>query len=107
MAIGAVAVPFAPDVGVICPLRRVTGVPCPFCGMTTGVLRAGEADLGASLAANPLALVLLAVVVVAFVPARLRPRLPVAALSPPRFAAVAVALLAASWLFQLARFDLI
>ena len=36
-----------------CPLRTVTGVPCPFCGMTRGVTAAVHADLGRALFLNP------------------------------------------------------
>lgn len=42
----------APDV-VLCPLRRMTGVPCPFCGMTRAVTSAVHGDLAASLFFNP------------------------------------------------------
>lgn len=69
MAGGAAVLPFAPDVGVLCPIRRLTGVPCPFCGMSTATLALGRGDVGASVAANPFAVVLVTAVVVAFVPA--------------------------------------
>ena len=38
---------------VLCPLRRVTGVPCPFCGMTRAVTSAVHGDFAASLVFNP------------------------------------------------------
>ena len=57
-----------PDVGPLCPLRRATGVPCPFCGMTTGVLALSRGDVVAAFAANPLAPLLVLAVVVAFLP---------------------------------------
>ena len=48
--LGAAAVlPLLPGApGLVCPLRALTGVPCPLCGMTTSVesilqLRLGEA----------------------------------------------------------------
>jgi hypothetical protein len=47
-----------PDV-VLCPLRRVTGVPCPFCGATRSVGAAVQGDLGASLALNPVGLMII------------------------------------------------
>ncbi|HVB27761.1 MAG TPA: DUF2752 domain-containing protein [Mycobacteriales bacterium] len=46
----------------LCPLRALTGVPCPLCGGTTAAVRLGHADLPGALRASPLA-VLGAVVV--------------------------------------------
>jgi hypothetical protein len=62
----AFAYPHLPDVGVLCPLRRITGIPCPGCGMTTGVVATVRGDVVDGLAANPVApfIVLLAIVVV-------------------------------------------
>ncbi|NUR78819.1 MAG: DUF2752 domain-containing protein [Thermoleophilia bacterium] len=36
-----------------CPLRALTGIPCPLCGMTTSVEETFHGHLGAALAANP------------------------------------------------------
>lgn len=36
-----------------CVFRAVTGVPCPFCGMTTAMLALSHGDIGGALAANP------------------------------------------------------
>jgi hypothetical protein len=54
-----------------CPFLRVTGLPCPFCGMTRATLAMGGGDFGAALEYHPLAplvvvgvLALLAIVVV-------------------------------------------
>ncbi|MEZ5216028.1 MAG: DUF2752 domain-containing protein [Ilumatobacteraceae bacterium] len=38
---------------VLCPIRRVTGLPCPTCGMTRSVLALVRGDLVASVAAHP------------------------------------------------------
>ena len=48
-----------------CPLRSLTGVPCPFCGMTRAVVAAAHGHLGASLAFNPAGMFVLALAVVA------------------------------------------
>ena len=55
-AVAAVAVArlhAAHDPGVLCPLRWLTGVPCPLCGSTTVFIELGRGDWGAALAANP------------------------------------------------------
>lgn len=41
-----------PD-GVPCPLRTLTGIPCPFCGMTTSVIAALHLHPMRALVANP------------------------------------------------------
>ncbi|RKE19466.1 DUF2752 domain-containing protein [Streptomyces sp. TLI_171] len=43
----------AHDPGVLCPLRRFTGIPCPGCGSTTVFIEAGHGSWAAALAANP------------------------------------------------------
>jgi hypothetical protein len=95
---GAV-LPFAPDhVGLPCPLRTATGIPCPLCGMTTSVEAMVRLDIHDAFAANPagplavaVALVLLAV----------RPR----ALRLPLFLVPIV--LTVLWLFELHRFSIL
>jgi uncharacterized protein DUF2752 len=42
-----------PGLGPPCPLRTLTGVPCPFCGMTRSVTAVVHGHLASSLALNP------------------------------------------------------
>jgi hypothetical protein len=50
-----------------CPLRTITGIPCPFCGMTRAVVAAAHGHLVDSLRFNPAGIVvaLLAVALIA------------------------------------------
>ena len=50
-----------------CPLRSLTGIPCPFCGMTRACVAAVHGHLGASLAFNPAGLLVLAIAAIALV----------------------------------------
>lgn len=98
--LGAAAVlPLLPgDVGFACPLRTLTGIPCPLCGMTTSVEHVVRLELGDALAANPAGVV--AVLVAVFL-LLARPR---------RLAVPAIALsgaLVTMWLFELNRFSII
>ena len=91
------AVPGHP--GVPCPLRTMTGIPCPLCGMTTGVEAAVHGHLLTSLAANPFAVPLVAMIALLLV----RP-----SLAPRRIPAwLAGAAVAAAWTFELARFHVL
>jgi hypothetical protein len=90
--------PFLPGhPGLPCPLRTMTGIPCPFCGTTTSVESTLHADPGAALAANPLGPALVAAAVVLVV------RRPHHAVRLPLFFVIVLA--AALWLFELHRFD--
>ncbi|MDQ1392427.1 MAG: hypothetical protein QOK39_532 [Acidimicrobiaceae bacterium] len=96
LALGA-ALPHLPgNPGLPCPLRSVTGVPCPFCGLTTSVKAVLRGDGHGAWAANPFGLVLVALAV--FVAVRPRWRV----LSVP--SAVVVAAVAVSWVFELHRY---
>ena len=97
---------FAP----VCPLREVTGVPCPFCGGTTAATALADGRLVDALAANPFvpALTVVLAGVLLLVVARA-----LGLATPPRSwsgdrqrtgALVAGALVTASWLFQLGRY---
>lgn len=85
--------------GLPCPLRRLTGVPCPICGMTTSVEATVHGHLVSALQANPAGpfAVLAAFVLLVHRPAHPL-RLPTAAL---------VMLLLGMWVFELHRFSLI
>lgn len=98
LMLGAAAVfAVAPgDQGLPCPLRATTGMPCPFCGMTTSVVAAVRFDLASAWAANPAGIiaVVTAVLVILF---RRPTELPV----PWWFVGAATG---AMWLFQMHRF---
>ena len=51
----------------VCPLRALTGVPCPFCGGTTAAAHVGHLDLLGAFRANPV--VVVGAVVAASMPA--------------------------------------
>jgi hypothetical protein len=98
LAVAALLPVLPGEPGLPCPLRTITGVPCPLCGMTTSVVASVHGNVADALAANPagLALVLAAVALIALRPAQLL--LP--AIAPP-------VVLAAMWLFELHRFSII
>jgi Protein of unknown function (DUF2752) len=50
----ALLLPLVPfEAGPLCPLRTITGVPCPFCGMTRSIIAVVHGDLARSLVLNP------------------------------------------------------
>src|SRR5262249_32391310 len=53
--------------GPPCPLRTVTGVPCPFCGMTRGVTALVHGQLSAAFSYNPGAFLVVAMALVLLV----------------------------------------
>lgn len=96
----------------ICPLRAMTGVPCPLCGMTTGTVAFLRGDLSGSLAAAPLSVVVVPATV-AGLAVRLRTlgkasKLPSMSAGLRRAGLVFLGLaLIFSWMFQLHRFGVI
>lgn len=44
----------------LCALRQFTGIPCPLCGTTTAAVHAGSLDIVGALAANPVTVVIIA-----------------------------------------------
>ena len=99
MLAAAVALPLLPGhPGIECPLRRLTGVPCPLCGMTTSTEATVRGHLGRALAANPAGV---AAVAAALVLLALRPRaIHISALAPPL-------VLSLLWIFELHRYGIL
>lgn len=98
MMLGAFIVPLMAGTfpEVWCPLRASTGVPCPFCGLTTSVTATMHVDLPAAFQANPFGIVaVVAAAALLFVRRRTSIRIPVP---------VIVLGLAVSWLWQLGRY---
>ena len=52
-SLGAAWIHVHHDPGALCPLRRLTGIPCPVCGSTTVFMEAGAGHWTAALTANP------------------------------------------------------
>ena len=97
---GAALLPLLPGhAGLPCPLRTLTGVPCPICGMTTSVEAVAHAHPLAAFQANPAGPL---AVLAAFL---LLVRPPARPFSVPLVAVAAV--LAALWAFELHRFSFI
>jgi hypothetical protein len=85
--------------GLPCPLRTLTGVPCPMCGMTTSVETTLHGHVAAAAAANPAGPLAVVAALVLLVRRPSRPvRVPLA---------VVLAVLTGMWLFELHRFSLL
>ena len=77
-----------------CPLRSITGIPCPLCGMTRACIAAVHGHLGSSLAFNPGGVLVILLAVTALI----RPQLLVRA-QPPRW--LMIGALSALWVWNL------
>lgn len=109
---GVAALSIGPNLGPLCPLRRLTGVPCPLCGGTTAALAVARGDVAAALAASPLAVLVFVVIAAAWLwwllfRTGLLDRPESTGGLRRRVAPLAAPLLAGSWLFQLHRYDVI
>jgi hypothetical protein len=83
---------------LVCPLRALTGVPCPLCGMTTSVEATLQGDPGSALAANPAGLLAVAAALLVLVVRP--PRIVVPRLLP-------IGVLAGMWVFELNRYGVL
>ena len=77
-----------------CPLRSITGIPCPLCGMTRACVAAAHGHLGTSLAFNPGGILVILLAVTALI----RPQLLVR-VQPPLW--LTIGALAALWVWNL------
>jgi hypothetical protein len=95
----ATLIPLVPGYpGITCPLRALTGVPCPFCGTTTSCRELLQMDIPASFLANPVGILTIAALF--FIAFARRPHLRVPVL-------LLIGLPAVLWVFQLHRFALV
>ena len=105
-SVGAAWVHENHDPGALCPLRRLTGIPCPLCGSTTVFMEAGAGHWTAALTANPLT-VLVFIVFLAAPLALIDPVASWAALPARRRNILLGVVLALSWVWQLHRFGFV
>ena len=63
----AAAWPLLPHPPIACPLRAITGLPCPLCGMTRACVAAVHGHLAQSLAFNPAGVLVVLAALVALV----------------------------------------
>lgn len=96
----AATLPLLPGhAGLPCPLRTLTGVPCPLCGMTTSVEAAVHGHFLVALRANPAGPFALLAAVALLLRRSAGPlRIPTV---------VAAGLVLGLWIFELHRFSLI
>jgi hypothetical protein len=77
-----------------CPMRAITGVPCPLCGMTRACVAALHGHLGTSLAFNPGGVLVVLVACIALLRPQLLVRVP-----PPTW--LVIGALGALWLWNI------
>jgi hypothetical protein len=96
--------------GIPCPLRTLTGVPCPFCGMTTATVALTHGEWGDAARTSPLAYLAAALVVgtapilLARTTGRARLPRPWSDAARKRTGRIMAVIVAASWVFQLHRY---
>lgn len=96
MLAAALVLPVLPGhPSLLCPLRTVTGVPCPFCGMTTSVEATMHLRFGDAMAATPAGILAVVVAIVLLIRRPKVIRVPLA---------VVFGVLALMWAFQLRRY---
>lgn len=114
LAAGGILASTSLRVPLICPLRALTGIPCPLCGMTTGVVATLQGDLAPAVGANLFSPIVVpgALVALAERLRRLKNRGPFRRWSwtkgRKRLAITALgASVAISWIFELFRFNVL
>jgi Protein of unknown function (DUF2752) len=96
--------------GLPCPLLALTGVPCPFCGMTVATVAITHGHWATATAASPLAFLVAALavgtapVLVARAAGQVPAPQPWPAGTRRRIGRIVAGLVALSWLFQLRRY---
>jgi len=97
LGVGLPLLPHNP--GLPCPLRTLTGIPCPMCGMTTAVKAVLAGHVQTSVAANPFGIVAVLVAVLLMLrPSMCSARLPISLLAGAALV---------SWVWELHRFHII
>jgi hypothetical protein len=95
----------------LCPFRALTGIPCPVCGSTTAAVHLGHLDIAGAMRANPFTLLAAAAFIVApalaTVPWLRNHGKSVASHIRRRGAALCVAIVLLSEIWQLIRFNVI
>jgi hypothetical protein len=96
--------------GIPCPLRTLTGVPCPFCGMTTATVALAHGQWSIAARTSPLACLAAGLVIgtapvlLARVAGKAAPPRPWSAAARRRTGRIVAVIVACSWVFQLHRF---